>query len=91
MVVIRERDGHIMPGAFRSEGTALSYIRNHVAAGTEIMADDDNSWNDLHARYVVKRINHQVAYSLDGACTNGAESFFSRLRRAEVGHHHHIA
>ena len=39
----------------------------------------------------VKRINHQVAYSMDGACTNGAESFFSRLRRAENGHHHHIA
>jgi len=39
----------------------------------------------------VKRINHQEAYSLDGACTNGAEEFFSRMRRAEIGHHHHIA
>src|SRR3712207_9259801 len=44
-----------------------------------------------HARYVVKRINHQVAYSEDGTHTNGAESFFSRMRRGEVGHHHHIA
>jgi hypothetical protein len=25
------------------------------------------------------------------ACTNGAESYFSRLRRGELGHHHHIA
>ena len=25
------------------------------------------------------------------ACTNGAESFFSRLRRMENGHHHYIA
>ncbi len=39
----------------------------------------------------MKRINHQEAYSLDGACTNWAESYFSRLRRAEAGHHHHIA
>jgi hypothetical protein len=31
------------------------------------------------------------AYSLDGACTNWAEEFFSRMRRAEQGHHHHIA
>ena len=31
------------------------------------------------------------AYSLDGACTNMAESFFSRLRRAEIGTPHHIA
>lgn len=37
------------------------------------------------------RINHQEAYSFDGACTNQAESCFSRLRRAEAGHHHHIA
>jgi hypothetical protein len=36
-------------------------------------------------------INHQEAYSMDGACTNGAEEFFSRLRRMEIGHHHHIA
>jgi hypothetical protein len=39
----------------------------------------------------MKRINHQVAYGLDGACTNYAEEYFSRLRRAEVGIHHHIA
>jgi hypothetical protein len=39
----------------------------------------------------MKRINHQEAYSLDGACTNQAEEYFSRLRRAEIGIHHHIA
>lgn len=37
------------------------------------------------------RANHQEAYSLDGACTNVVESFFSRMRRAEIGHHHHVA
>ena len=37
----------------------------------------------------MKRINHQEAYSLDGACTNYAEEYFSRLRRAEIGIHHH--
>ena len=26
-----------------------------------------------------------------GIYTNNAESFFSRLRRAELGHHHHVA
>jgi hypothetical protein len=35
--------------------------------------------------------DHQEAYSLDGACTNQAEEYFSRLRRAEIGIHHHIA
>jgi len=39
----------------------------------------------------MKRINHQEAYSFDGACTNWAEEYFSRPRRAEAGRHHHIA
>jgi len=39
----------------------------------------------------MKRINHEEGYSLDGACTNWAEEFFSRMRRAEIGHHHHVA
>jgi len=33
------------------------------------------------------RINHQEAYSLgDGLHSNNAESFFSRMRCAEIGH-----
>ncbi len=91
VVVIRQGDGRVLPAAFRSERDALSFIRNRVARETEIQVDESTAWNDLSARYVVKTINHQVAYSLDGACTNQAESFFSRMRRGEQGHHHHIA
>jgi hypothetical protein len=29
----------------------------------------------------MQRVNHQDGFSIDGACTNGAESYFSRLRR----------
>jgi len=42
-------------------------------------------------RFDTRRINHQDAYSLDGACTNAEESLFSRLRRAEIGHYHHLS
>jgi hypothetical protein len=56
-----------------------------------VHADEAGSWDNLHERFEVKRINHQEAYSLDGACTNWAEEYFSRLRRAEIGVHHHIA
>jgi hypothetical protein len=45
----------------------------------------------LHARFETKRINHSQAYSDGEACTNQAESFFSRLRRAEIGIHHKVA
>jgi transposase-like protein len=91
VVIVRERDGGSLPAVFKSEAQALNFIRSRVAKGTIIHADESNAWNDLHSRYEMKRINHQEAYSLDGACTNMAEGFFSRLRRAEVGHHHHIA
>ena len=81
----------MLPNAFSSDSAALSFFRNRVARETEIMFDESTAWNDLHTRYVGETNNHQLAYSDHGACTNGAESFFSRMRRAEAGHHHHIA
>jgi transposase-like protein len=91
VVVIRERNGNSLPAVFKSESQALSFIRSRIAKGTTVNADDATSWNDLHTRFEMKRIDHGEAYSLDGACTNAAEGFFSRMRRAEIGHHHHIA
>jgi ISXO2-like transposase domain len=91
VVVTRERDGRTVSQVFKSEGAATSFIRARVAKGTELMADEAGSWNELQETFPMKRIDHSRAYSSDGACTNGAEEFFSGLRRAEIGHHHHIA
>jgi transposase-like protein len=91
VVVVRERNGNTLPAVFRTEGQALKFIQARIAKGTVVHADESGNWNALHAHYEMKRINHQEAYSLNGACTNWAEEFFSRLRRAEIGHHHHIA
>ena len=91
MVVIRERGGETLPGVFSSEGAALSWVRHRVEKGTVLHADESSAWNDLHARFEMKRIDHQTAYSLNGASINWAESYFSRLRRGEAGHHHHIS
>jgi transposase-like protein len=91
VVVVRERGGDTIPAVFKSEAGAMSFLRAHIAKGTTVNADEAASWDELHKRYEVKRINHEEAYSYDGACTNWAEEFFSRMRRAEIGHHHHIA
>jgi transposase-like protein len=91
VVIVRERNGNSVPAVFRTEGAALSWIKKRIQPGTVVNADEAASWDDLNKRYEMKRINHQEAYSDDGACTNWAEEFFSRLRRAEIGHHHHIA
>ncbi|TNC93417.1 MAG: transposase, partial [Stygiobacter sp.] len=90
VVVLRQRQGRTLPFAVTSEAEGVSLVNRRVAKGAVVHADEAASWDDLHARFEMKRINHQEAYSLDGACTNLAESFFSRLRRAEWGQHHHI-
>ena len=91
VVIVRERNGNSVPAVFRTEGQALSFIKARIAKGTVVQADSSPNWDALHANFEMKRINHDQAYSLDGACTNMAEEYFSRLRRAEAGHHHHIA
>jgi hypothetical protein len=84
--------GAVHKGVFASEGAALNFIRTRIARGTTVYADEAGAWNELHGRFTMHRINHQEAYSLgDGVYTNNAESFFSRMRRAEIGHHHHLA
>jgi hypothetical protein len=96
VVVIRERgeNGKTLPGVFESEVAALNFIRRQVPRETTLYADEASSWNELQTRYTLHRINHEQAYSLGGPdeiSTNNAESFFSRMRRGEIGHHHHVA
>ena len=91
VVVMRERQGRTLPFVVRSEDEAVDTIRRRVAPGSTVYADEASAWDALHARYAMKRINHSFAFSDEGACTNQAESFFSRLRRAEWGQHHRIS
>ena len=91
VVVMRERGGRTLAQVFAAEEAALSIIGQRIAKGTTVHADESPAWNPLQARFPMRRINHQHGYSIGGACTNAAESYFSRLRRAELGHHHHIA
>jgi hypothetical protein len=92
VVVARERGGSTLPAVFKFESAALGWIISRVASSTRLVADEAASWDDLHARYNMDRIDHGKSYSLRGGVySNGAESFFSRLRRGEIGHHHHVA
>jgi hypothetical protein len=91
VVIVRERGGNSVPAVFSSESQASSFIRARIAKGTVVHADEAASWDNFHERFEIKRINHQEAHSLDGACIDMAEEYFSRLRRAEIGIHHHIA
>ncbi len=89
--VIRQRDGRTLTTVVPDEAALVPIIKRRVFKGTTIHADEAAAYDILHAHYAMKRINHQESYSRDGACTNNAESFFSRLRRAERGVHHRIS
>lgn len=91
VIVARELDGETRTHVAKTEAEGVPFVLGNVAPGVVLHADEASHWDDLEARFLTRRINHSIAYSADGACTNMAESFFSRLRRAEIGTHHHIA
>jgi transposase-like protein len=91
VVVMRERKGRTLTAVFKSEAQSIPTIEQRVHPNATIYADEAASWDRLHTFYLTKRINHEECYSDGEACTNMAESFFSRLRRAEIGTHHHIS
>jgi transposase-like protein len=91
VVIARERNGKTLSFVFKAEGESLETLGKRIEVGSIVHADEAAHWDALHSRYLTKRINHQESYSDGEACTNQAESFFSRLRRAEIGTHHHVA
>ncbi|KTE28606.1 MULTISPECIES: IS1595 family transposase [unclassified Sphingopyxis] len=91
VVVMRERGGKSLPFVVANEGDAVPYVRDHVANLAVLHADEGTGWDALHAGWMTERVNHSIQFYDKGACTNQAESYFSRLRRMEVGTHHHIA
>jgi transposase-like protein len=91
VIVVRERDGETLTQVAASEAAGVPFVLATVQLGSTVFADEASHWDDVERRFLTKRINHSVEYSTAEACTNQAESFFSRLRRAEIGMHHHIA
>ena len=91
VIVARERNGKTITFVAKSEAAAVPALHQRIAEGSTVYADEASHWDAFHASYETKRINHSVAYSDGEGCTNMAESFFSRLRRAEIGTHHHIS
>ena len=92
VVIAREPLGSTVPFVVAKESDAVPMIRRHVASGSIIHADEASGWDILVASYDMRRVNHSREFKGDdGACTNAAELFFSRLRRAQDGIHHRIA
>jgi hypothetical protein len=79
VIVARERCGRTITTVTKTEADGLAFVESVGSPNTTIHADEAAHWDALHAKYATKRINHQQAYSLNGACTNQAESFLARF------------
>jgi transposase-like protein len=88
VIVVRERKGRTLTFVEKTEDAALPKIREIIAPGTVIHADEAAHWDKLRDVYLTRRINHTEVYSDGEACTNQAEAFFQRLRKLEATHFH---
>jgi hypothetical protein len=52
--------GRTLPFIVPRESDAVPLIRQHVASGTIIHADESNAWERLHASYDTRRVNHDL-------------------------------
>ena len=65
-------------------------VQKYVAPNTELWTDSGNGYSKLNPRhYTREAVTHSKEYCRDdGVNNNQAESYFSRLRRAEYGIYH---
>jgi hypothetical protein len=92
VIALRQRDGMTVTGVFEREAEGVGFARSRVKPTARIIADETSHWDLLSGAFDLERINHSDAYSfLDGIHINGAESYFSRLRRMIRGQHHRVS
>lgn len=91
VIALRQRKGRTLTFVRGSEAEGVSIARERVAADACLHADEAAHWDALDTFFPVARINHSEGYSINGVCTNQAESYFSRLRRMVGGQHHHVS
>lgn len=94
VVTMRERrpGGRTVSVVVRQETQAFEAILRYVDRSAKIRTDEGSAWTALHLYFDEhKAINHSVRYAEPGGVhTNWAESYNSRVRRAERGVHHRI-
>lgn len=90
VTVVRERRGRTRAFVL-TEKEVKAIAPNVIAAGSILYADEAKGHDGLEALFDMRRINHEVSYAEGEVSTNWAESWHSRMRRAEKGVFHHIA
>lgn len=91
VVVMRERGGRVLTAVFPTEHGSADFIMENVRPGSVVYTDEAPGWDKVRDFFQAYSVNHREAYADGHICTNQAESYFSRLRRSEIGTHHFIS
>lgn len=87
-----ERDGKVVAKVADdlTGNGILNFLKNAVNMGDSILYTDEYpAYNVIHNYMPHEVINHSIEYSHDGVNTNTIEGFWSLLKRAWYGTHHH--
>ena len=93
VVVIRERGGKTLPGVFRNEADALTFIRRSVAPKTELYADEAAPGTRCTpgSRCTGSTIRKPTASDEAQTTRTTPRVSSAGCAAAEIGHHHHVA
>jgi hypothetical protein len=91
VVVMRQRQGRTLPFVCAKESDAIPVIRARAPIGSIVHSDEARGWDALHAHYDMRRVNHLSRSARTALAPLRRESFFSRVRRSEIGIHHRIS
>ena len=89
-----ERDGNVIAQVAEdlSGIGILNFIKNAVRTEDSVLITDEyKAYNAVRSLMPHATINHQSEYSRNGIHTNTIEGFWSLLKRAWYGSHHHYA
>jgi hypothetical protein len=91
VIALRERGGRILTDVFVRESDGVAFANSRIALGSNVVTDMIARWDLLDGPFRADRIDHSESYSLGGGIhTNGAKSYFSRMRRMIRGQHHRV-
>ena len=90
-MIARERYGRSRAFIVPSESAMPDVLPNVLEEGTIVFSDGFSGSAKISAMFKSFRVIHSKTYADGWISTNHAESFFSRLRRVELGTHHKIA
>lgn len=91
IMIARERYGRSRAFIVPKESAMPDVLPDVLEEGTVVFSDSFHGSAKISANFQSFRVVHSKEYADGWISTNHAESFFSRLRRVELGTHHKIA